>query len=50
VVFYPLCRHSSPLLKTSRLLGLVSIKAFIGLIRTFSVLTLTGYSYNMITS
>jgi len=28
----------------------VSIKAFIGLTRTFSVLKLTGYSYNMVTS
>jgi len=32
------------------LLSLVSIKAFIGLTRTFSVLKLTGYSYNMMTS
>jgi len=28
----------------------VSIKAFIGLKRTFSVLKRTGYSYNMMTS
>jgi len=28
----------------------VSIKAFIGLTRTFSVLKVTGYSYNMMTS
>jgi len=28
----------------------VSIKDFIGLTRTFSVLKLTGYSYNIMTS
>jgi len=34
----------------SHSLGLVSIKAFIGLTRKFSVLKLTGYSYSTMTS
>jgi len=36
--------------KNSHLLRLVSIKAFTGQTRMFSVLKLTGYSYNMMTS
>jgi len=42
--------HLSMIGRISRLMGLVSIKAFIGLTRKFSVLKLTGYSYSTMTS